>query len=130
MIFKIDPASQKPVYQQLIDQVKYAVAAGRLSEGDRLPPIRDVAVQARLNRNTVARAYSELEREGVIFSRAGQGSFIAPSGTSIAASRAKKQLSEQLDALLAQAHQFGYSKDDILALFSERLGKLQLQEGD
>lgn len=86
MIFRIDPATSKPVYQQIIDQVKYAVATGRLVEGDRLEPIRDVAVQTRVNRNTIARAYLELEREGLIRTRAGQGSFICGEAPAPAAS--------------------------------------------
>ena len=66
MIFQVDPASSKPVYQQLMDQVKLAIAGRRLRPGDKLPTVRDLAVQLRINRNTVARVYSELEREGAI----------------------------------------------------------------
>jgi len=126
MLFKIDPNSAKPVYQQLIDQVKYAVASGRLREGDRLGSIRDVAVQIRANRNTVARAYSDLEREGVIRSRPGQGSFISDSGPDIGQKRARKILSDAIDEVLAQARQFRLSQAELLSIVRERLSKVEL----
>ena len=64
MLFHLDPASTTSVYRQLCDQVKRSVAAGSLAPGDRLPTIREVAVRTRVNRNTVAKAYAELERDG------------------------------------------------------------------
>jgi GntR family transcriptional regulator len=127
MIFRIDPTSPKPVYQQFIDQVKYAVATGRLAEGDRLDPIRDVAVQARVNRNTIARAYMELEREGIIRTRVGQGSFICGDGPGLGRARARKVLADSIDELLAQAHQFRMSEDEVLDLVRERLNKVKLK---
>jgi GntR family transcriptional regulator len=127
MIFQIDPLSAKPVYQQLIDQVKYALATGRLAEGDRLEPIREVAIRARVNRNTIARAYLELEREGIIRTRAGQGSFVC-GGTALAKAKARKLLAEQIDDLLARAHQFKLSEADVLELVRERLERVQLTQ--
>ena len=126
MIFSIDPNSPKSVYQQIIDQVKYAVASGRLFPGDKLGSIREVAVQTRVNRNTIARAYRELENEGVIISKAGQGSFIKSDGPDIAKNKAKKILSELIDELLAQARQFRFTQNEILELFNERLEKVNL----
>ncbi len=106
--------------------MKYAVASGRLREGDRLGSIRDVAVQIRANRNTVARAYSDLERESVIRSRPGQGSFISDSGPDIGQKRARKILSDAIDEVLAQARQFRMTQDDVLSLVRERLSKVDL----
>ena len=124
MIFRIDPASSRPVYQQFIDQVKYAVASGRLREGDRLSTIREVAAETRINRNTVARAYADLEREGVIYTRAGQGAFVAGGNSGVHRARAKQLLAEQIDQMLAQAHQFRFSPEDITQLVEERQRKL------
>lgn len=130
MIFKIDPASPKPVYQQIIDQVKYGVASGRLRDGDRLDPIRDVAVRTRVNRNTVARAYADLEREGIIRTRTGQGSFIcADSGPGIRKSSARRILVRMADDLLAEAHRFGLSEAEFTELIRERLRKVNLGGG-
>jgi GntR family transcriptional regulator len=130
MILKIDANSSKPVYQQIIDQVKYAVASGQLRADDRLPPIREVAVQTRVNRNTVSRAYMELEREGVIRSRAGQGSFVSAEGAGIGRARAKKMLGEKIDELLSEARRFQLGSDDLLALVQERLSKVKLDDND
>jgi len=129
MIFRIEPHSPKPVYQQIIDQVKYAVAAGRLRSGDRLPAIRDLAVQARVNRNTVARAYMDLEREGVISSQAGRGSFIRDEGPpGLERPRARRILSDLIDDMLAQARQFQMTEDEVMGLARERLAKVELKK--
>jgi len=130
MIFRIDPLSPKPVYQQVIDQVKYAIASGRLAEGDRLDTIRDVAVQVRANRNTIARAYQELEREGLIRTRVGLGSFVCGDGGGLAKAKARRILTEQIDDLLARAHQFRLSEEEVLALLRERLNRVQLSSDD
>ncbi|MCX7014124.1 MAG: GntR family transcriptional regulator [Candidatus Sumerlaeota bacterium] len=128
MLFRIDLNSPKPVYQQVIDQVKYAVAAGRLRAGDRLPAIRDVATQTRVNRNTVARAYLELEREGVIRTNAGQGSFVRDEGPAgVHRARARRVLADLIDEMLAQARQFQMAEAEVIALVNERLSKVELE---
>ncbi|MGI8906009.1 MAG: GntR family transcriptional regulator [Candidatus Sumerlaeaceae bacterium] len=121
MLFQVDLAGAKPVYQQLVDQVKFAIASGRLLPGDRLPPVRDVAVQVRVNRNTVARVYSELEREGVLYTRAGQGTFVSDRGSQLTRTVQRKQLQASLDELLSQAKLFGLSREQVLTIFSERM---------
>lgn len=124
MRFKVDLSGGKPVYQQLIDQVKFAVASGRLRPGDRLPPVRNVAIQVRVNRNTVARVYSELEREGLLYTRAGQGTFISDRGSSVSRVEQRRQLTASLNELLAQASLFGFSREQVLALFTERMNTI------
>ena len=124
MFFSVELTSPKPVYQQLIDQIKLAVATGRLKPGDRLPAIRDAAVELRINRNTVARVYSELEREGILYNRAGQGSFVSDRGSSLSRAEQRRQLVARLDELLAQANLFGYSRQQIADLMAQRLGAI------
>ena len=121
MIFQVEISSSKPVYQQLIDQAKFAIASGRLAPGERLPSIRDVAVQVRVNRNTVARVYSELEREGVVYTRAGQGCFVSEMGSSLSRAEQRRQLMSRLDELLAQSRLFDLTRDQISDLFNQRL---------
>lgn len=121
MLFQIDLSAAKPVYQQLVDQVKFAVASGRLQPGDRLPPVRDVAIQVRVNRNTVARVYSELEREGILYTRSGQGTFVNDLGSLLSRGVQRKQLQASLDELLAQAKLFGLSRDQVLNIFNDRM---------
>ena len=76
MIFKIDFKAGKPVYLQLVDQVRYAAASGMLRPGEPLPSIRPLAEELRVNRNTIAKAYAELEGQGVIETIPGKGCFL------------------------------------------------------
>ena len=124
MIFDIDPNSPKPIYQQIVDQVRYALATGRLREDDRLPPIRDVAVQARVNRNTIAKAYAELEQDGVIRSRRGLGSFVSAEGPSHGYARSCEILRERFDEILALAHHFRLDLEQVRKIFEERARKV------
>lgn len=121
MFFEVDLQSTKAVYLQLIDQVKFAVASGRLRPGDKLPSIRDVAVAVRVNRNTVARVYGELEREGIVYTRPGQGCFVGDRGSNLSAEVQRQQLLDRLDELLAQARLFDVSRTDLVELIMSRL---------
>jgi GntR family transcriptional regulator len=116
MIFRIDLHSPTSVYRQICDQIKYAVASGALSEGDRLPTIRDVAEQTRVNRNTIARAYAELEREGVTVSRQGQGSFIAERASGLQKAQRMRVLEEMARDLFVQAYHFQISPEEVRTL--------------
>lgn len=121
MLFDVDHNSSKPVYLQLIDQIKFAVASERLRAGDRLPAIRDLAVDLRINRNTIARVYSELEREGLLYTRVGQGCFISDRGSSLRRAEQRKQIVSRLDEVIAQARLFAIPKDQLSGIFEQRL---------
>ncbi|MEQ8821180.1 MAG: GntR family transcriptional regulator [Sumerlaeia bacterium] len=122
MFFEVDLQGGKPVYQQMIDQAKYAIASGRLRAGDRLPSVREAAVALRVNRNTVSRVYSELEREGLVYSRPGQGSFVSEraTGSDLSAAFRREQLAARADDLLAQAKLFHFNRDETMELISAR----------
>ncbi len=124
MIFRIDLVSSTPVYRQMCDQVKHAVAAGTLSPGDPLPTIREVAAAARVNRNTVARAYMELEREGVIVARPGQGSFIAEGAPSIQKRERVRILEEMARKLLVEAYHFQIPPEEVRAILDRAEARL------
>ncbi len=124
MLFEIDSRSPMPVYRQIIDQVRYAVATGRLRDGDRLDSIRDVAVQARVNRNTVARAYSELERGGLIRTRTGQGSFVTVERADMTRRRARQLLADPMDEILVQGRELSFTEPELRDLFEERLKRM------
>ncbi|MEM7355621.1 MAG: GntR family transcriptional regulator [Acidobacteriota bacterium] len=113
MLLKIDSASSASVYRQICDQVKYAVATGALLPGDRLPPIREVASANRVNRNTVARAYSELERDGVIIARRGQGSFVAARSTSIKTRERLRFIEDMIRKLLVEAYHLELTSSEL-----------------
>ncbi|MCB2153959.1 GntR family transcriptional regulator [bacterium] len=113
MFFEVDLQNSKPVYQQLIDQVKLACASGRLKPDDRLPSIREVAVALRVNRNTIARVYSELEREGLVYTRAGQGCFVSGRESDLRADVREEEIARRAEELVAQAKLYGFSEQDI-----------------
>ena len=102
MQIHVTTADGTPYYVQVVSQVKFLVASGRLEPGQQLPPVRKLAEQLTLNPNTIARAYRELEAEGVVTSKRGSGVFVA-SGVSPLSKREKTRiLTERIDALLEQ----------------------------
>jgi GntR family transcriptional regulator len=125
MLFQINFKSAKAVYIQLVDQVKTAVASGALRAGDPLPAIRPLAEELRVNRNTVAKAYTELERQGVVESLAGKGCFVG-SGTSPYRKEVRRTLlADALDDAVIQAHHLQVGRADFLELAKERFDALQ-----
>lgn len=113
-----------PVYLQIVNQVKYLVAAGRLAPGEELPAIRGLAGQLVINPNTVARAYLELEREGVVVKRHGSGTYISDEGSPLARRERRKILIQRADALLSEASHLEVELPEIIALLKERHGIL------
>ena len=109
-----------PIYLQIVNQVKYLVAAGRLGAGDEIPPIRVLAGQLLVNPNTVARAYLELERAGVVSKRHGSGTYVSAAGSRLARKERVKILAERADALLAEAQHMGIEVDEVVKLLRER----------
>src|SRR5579863_7580965 len=96
-----------PIYLQIVNQVKYLVASGRLAAGEELPPIRVLAERLVINPNTVARAYRELEMAGVVTKRRTAGTYVSDAGSPLAGSERQRILTERIDALLAEARQLG-----------------------
>lgn len=130
MISHVNFKSGIPVYLQIVQQVKSAAASGRLQCGDALPSVRALAEELRINRNTAARAYSELEAEGVIETRHGAGCFIkAATGSPLRKSARSERLRTELDAVIVQAHHLQISDDELRALLDERLDALHARQG-
>ena len=123
MWYRIDLSSGLPVYRQIIEQVRRAVASGLLKPGDQLPTVRDLAVELTVNFNTVSRAYMELQRDGIIVSGAGRGSFVAPQQAPppADAGRLRAQLLPEVDRMLVAAYHLGLTADDVYSLVNERL---------
>src|SRR6266481_2045760 len=105
MQIQISTSDGLPIYQQIVNQVRYLVAAGRLQPGEELPPIRVLAEQLTVNPNTVARAYLELERAGIVTKRHGSGTYVSETRSSISQREKTKILTRRVDALLAEARQ-------------------------
>jgi GntR family transcriptional regulator len=123
MLFRSNPSSGVPVYLQLIEQVKHAVDVGALSPGDQLPAIRRVAEDLVINPNTVAKAYRELEHEGVIELRQGTGAFVSENGR---AGRVARVRSAQpvLQAALERLLVAGLTPEEVRRLFEAELLRL------
>jgi GntR family transcriptional regulator len=109
-----------PIYLQIVNQVKYLVASGRLAPGEELPPIRVLAEKLIINPNTVARAYRELEASGVVEKRRTAGTFVSEAGSPLARRERLKIVTERVDALLAEARQLGIGVDEIVELIARR----------
>ncbi len=120
MHLHISPAEGKPIYRQIVDQIKYLVAAGRLQTGEELPPIRVLAEELLINPNTVARAYRELEVAGLLSKRQGAGTYVSGGGSPLAHQERVRIISERVDALLAEARQMDISTEELIDLIQAR----------
>ncbi|HEY8746448.1 MAG TPA: GntR family transcriptional regulator [Tepidisphaeraceae bacterium] len=120
MQLRLSESDGVPIYLQIVNQVKYLVAAGRLAAGEELPPIRTLAEQLTINPNTVARAYRELEVAGVVEKRRTNGTYVSEAGSRMARRERLRVLTERIDALLAEARQLDFSIDEILDLLRQR----------
>ena len=109
-----------PIYLQIVNQVKYMVASGRLAPGDKLPPVRKLAEDLLVNPNTVARAYRDLETLGLLKTRQGSGVTISEAGSPLAQDKKIKILTERIDQLLAEARQMDIGIEQVLHLLHER----------
>jgi GntR family transcriptional regulator len=118
--FHINFKSGLPVYLQVVDQVKTAVAAGALRAGESLPSIRPLAETLRVNRNTVAKAYAELESQGLIETQAGRGCFVRAGSAPLRKDARLKLLATEVDAAVSQAHHLQVGKAEFLELAGER----------
>ena len=127
MRFQLNFKSSKPVYRQLVDQVKSAAASGAVRAGEPLPSIRPLAEQLRVNRNTVAKAYAELESQRVIETIAGMGCFIRATSSPFKKDARLKLLTSEIDDAVVQAHHLQVAKDDFLRLAEDRFDAFQHQ---
>ncbi len=125
MLFQLNFKSGKAVYLQLVDQVRAAAASGALQAGAALPGIRPLAEELRVNRNTVAKAYAELESQGVIETVAGTGCFVRPNHSPFKKEVRRKLLAETLDGAVVQAHHLQIDKGDFLRVAEERFDALE-----
>ena len=121
-----------PIYLQIVNQIKYLVAAARLTHGEQLPPVRKLAEQLLVNPNTVARAYRELETAGVVTKRRTAGTYVSDAGSPLARRQRVQILTERIDALLAEARQMNVGIDEVFELIRRRDEDMQTrhtQEG-
>lgn len=120
-LFTVDPRDPTPLYAQLAQAIRAAIATGRLAAGDQLPTVRQLAVELRINANTVARVYGDLERAGVIETRRGVGSFVTGSPERAQPRRDRdRRLQTFITRVLADAAAAGFGVEDVLDALAQR----------
>jgi GntR family transcriptional regulator len=127
MQIRIDNASERPVYQQIIDQVKRDIALGRLGKDEKLPTVRQLAGQLAINPNTIAKAYQQMDREGIITTRPGSGAFVANLNSDLSGSVKKKLISEDLERAAVDAFHMQIDGQTLLKWFNEAIEKFNLK---
>jgi GntR family transcriptional regulator len=127
MEFQCDPTSRVPIYRQLMDQVRQGVARGRLKAGMRLPSVRVLSRELVVNPNTIARTYTELEREGVLVTRQGLGVFVAEPQKDLSAAARRERLATALERFLTEAVHLGFSAEEVLSALEKQIHKYQFQ---
>ena len=120
MDFHLDSKSGVPVYRQIIEQVQFAIARGRLEPGEQLPTVRQLAVDLSVNPNTVVRAYRQLEIEGVLETQQGSGTFVGHKRPEIDELERQRMLDQIVTELLARASSYGFTLDEVLEGLGQR----------
>ena len=120
-----NPKSGVPFYRQIIDQVRFAIVDGRLDCGDRLPTVRQLAVELKINPNTVARAYQELEIRGVVSTQMGTGTFIGDEKIELSEVERERMLDQICLELLSRASAYGFTLDDVIEALGRRLDETE-----
>ena len=128
-MFTIDYKSRVPIYRQLVDRVEYLAARGLLSPGSQLPSVRALAVELSINPKTIAKAYSELEAKGVIYSVPGRGSFVSEN-TDTLRQETLKRLADKLRALAEEIRSLGMSKGDFIGICEQAWQEAKAKERD
>lgn len=121
MLVRLDFRSGVPIYAQIVEQVKHLVAAGRLRPGEQLPTVRQLATELRVNFNTVARAYQQLDEEGIISTQQGRGTYVLERPAPLEMKRLRREkLTALIGACLAEARRLEYSREEVRKAWEEQ----------
>ena len=112
--FVLDPKAGVPFYRQIIDQIKFGIASGSLKAGEQLPTVRALAVDLKVNLNTVTKAYKELEIQNILETQQGTGTFIGRTDVQIPAGEKRNKLESICNEFLTIAHSYGFSKQELI----------------
>lgn len=127
--FSVDPHGGAPLYQQLTEQIKRAIAIGALTPGERLPTVKGLALDLKLNPNTVARVYRDLEREGVIATAPGRGSFVSQNGALGDARRMALDVAgRQIESAIREARSLGVTREDVRGIADAAISRTYPEE--
>jgi GntR family transcriptional regulator len=122
---RISTGSPTPIYRQIVDQIRHAVACGVQRAGDPLPSVRGLAEQLVINANTVAKAYNDLTRDGVIEARQGRGYFVGDRRQVYSRAERTRRLEQALDTFLSEALVLNFARDEICAALDKRLARFE-----
>jgi GntR family transcriptional regulator len=128
--FSVDPSSRLPIWRQLTNQVREAIARGRLQPEERLPSVRELSRLVVVNPNTIARVYTELEREGLLNTRPGLGVFVARPKAELTKKVRKERFDESVDHFLTEAVHLGFRADEVMTLVAARAKQFQWPSAD
>ena len=123
MYLQVDTSSGIPIFIQIVNQMKYSVAMGAYRPDDKLPSVRELAVKLRLNPNTIARAYRELDREGVVYKQRGRGVFVSADAAVICRQERKRIIDERLNAAIDEALRSDLDPADIRSIVESKLNE-------
>ncbi|MHC4739703.1 MAG: GntR family transcriptional regulator [Planctomycetota bacterium] len=127
MQFRIDSGSERPVYRQIIDHVKRDIALGRLVKGERLPTVRELAVQLAINPNTIGKAYRQLEQDGIITTKPGEGAFVANLDSNLSRAVKRKLICEELERIGVDAFHMQIDKQTFRKWFNSAVDKFNFE---
>ena len=123
----INPSGGTPFYRQIIDQIKFGIASGKLKTSEQLPTVRALAVQLKINLNTIAKAYKELEILGILDTQQGSGTFINGNGFVLTDEEKQKKIMDICKEFLTVAYAYGFSKEEVITeLYNNNLNKLSV----
>lgn len=128
MLIQVNFKAGLPVYLQVVEQVKAAAAAGALQPGEPIPSIRPLAEELRVNRNTIAKAYTELESQGIIETIPGKGCFVRENNSPLRKDVRRKLLTEAIDGVVVQAHHLQVPRQEFFELVRERQEALEQKQ--
>jgi GntR family transcriptional regulator len=120
----LDHRSGEPIYRQIVETIKYKIASGQLAADDRLPSIRVLAEELKINSRTVVKAYEELQHAGLVTMRHGQGVFVAANYGVSSESVRRKAIGEMARRMLAEAFRLGADRDEVLKIIESEAGKM------
>ncbi len=129
MIEPVDSKSALPIYVQIVQQIRRAIAAGRLAPGDQMPSVRELASRLLVNPNTAARVYRDLEREGLLETRRGQGTYVSGTVAALVESERRRLIADRMRLVAGDVREFGMDPQEALRLFSQVLDDTQRDKG-
>jgi GntR family transcriptional regulator len=122
MFMKIETIDGVPIYLQIAREIKHSIAVGALRPGEQIPSVREIALHITVNPNTVAKAYRELEAQGIVETRRGTGTFVAKEGFALSQAEKRRTVGGLIDRVLDEARHLRLDEDEVKRLFNEKLG--------